>query len=82
MINILHNIEEDIKKIKKNMIGYSKRLQEELLKLANMHSINERDIHTKYCKEFCNKFNLCATNKINNSVELCVNPHANNAMQD
>ena len=63
-------IEEDIQSMKNNMIGNGKGLQEELVKLASMHLINDRDVYIIYCKEFCDEFNPHATNKTNNSVIL------------
>ena len=66
------HIEDDIQNMKNNMIGNGKGPQEELVKLASMFPINERDIYMVYYKEFREEFNPHATNNTNNSVLLYI----------
>ena len=71
-----NNIEEDISKMTKNMIGHRKGIRKELIKLAT--NIWKSNIHINRVKkriicfnEFWDDFNPYASNNVNNSITLC-----------
>ena len=64
------HIEEDIKSMTKNMIGYGKGLQNELKMLARQCPQEDVDRYVVIYKEFRDEFNPYKTSNTNNSILL------------
>ena len=63
-------IEEDVGKMKNNVVGYVLGSQKEIIELSCECPDNNKERHAVCFKEFKDEFNLCANNNTNHSVIL------------